>query len=104
MKKIKIFTVEEYYLLPSLFFETFKDTSVRTTWISIGFWNKTISVYFRNEKREHRKITNKDRYDPYGITSNILQNRSPRRTPKRTPRAKEETQDLTYRTLMVGYC
>ena len=51
MKSIKIFTVEEHYLIPSFFFETFKDSTSRTTWISIGFWNRTLSIYFTNETR-----------------------------------------------------
>ena len=49
MKRLKIFTVDEYYLIPSLFFETFKVNGHRTTWVSLGFWNKTISIYFGNE-------------------------------------------------------
>jgi len=49
MKRLKIFTVDEYYLIPSLFFETFKVNGYRTTWVSLGFWNKTISIYFGNE-------------------------------------------------------
>lgn len=51
MKRLKIFTVDEYYLIPSLFFETFKVDGHRAAWVSIGFWNKTISIYFGNETR-----------------------------------------------------